>query len=108
MMKYRVDFDSLSWDSPVKGARFKVHKHGEKQLRLVEFSKEFAEPDWCGRGHIGYVLEGRADLDFNGKVETLHAGDGVFIPAGEQHKHKLKVLTDVVKFILVENSEPTA
>ena len=107
MRQHRVDFESLSWDSAVKGARFKVHGHEGKQLRLVEFTKEFAEPDWCGRGHIGYVIEGKADLDFNGKVETLRAGDGVFIPAGEQHKHKLKVLTDVVKFILVESAEPT-
>jgi len=106
MKKHRVDFESLSWDSPVKGARFKVQRHEGKQLRLVEFTREFAEPDWCRRGHIGYVIEGKADLDFNGKVETLRAGDGVFIPDGEQHKHKLKVRTDVVKFILVESAVP--
>ena len=107
MRPYRVNFKSLSWDSPVEGARFKVHRHEGKQLRLVEFSKEFVEPDWCSRGHIGYVLEGKAELDFSGRAETLCAGDGIFIPAGKHHKHKLKVVTDVVKFILVESSEPT-
>ena len=55
---------------------------------------------------MGHVLEGKADLNFNGRVETLSVGFGVFIPAGEQHKHKLKVFTDVSKFILVESAKP--
>jgi hypothetical protein len=32
---------------------------------------------------------------FNGTVETFGADDGIFIPAGEQPKHKLQVHTDV-------------
>jgi quercetin dioxygenase-like cupin family protein len=43
------------------------------------------------------------EIDFDGKVITLSEGDGLFIPAGEKHKHKAKALTDVVKVILVED-----
>jgi hypothetical protein len=29
---------------------------------------EFIEPDWCIKGHIGYILEGQIDISVGGKV----------------------------------------
>ncbi len=103
MEQYKVDFDSKSWETPAEGVRFKAYQQGGRKLRLAEFTKEFIEPDWCTKGHIGYVLEGQMEIDFDEKVLMFSEGDGVFIPAGEEHKHKGKVLTDTVKIILVED-----
>ena len=103
MEQYKVDFKSMSWDAPAAGVKCKAYQQGGRKLRLVEFAKEFVEPDWCTKGHIGYVLEGQMEIDFDGKVVAFRPGDGVFIPAGEEHKHKARVQTDVVKVILVED-----
>ncbi len=103
MEQYKVDFKSMAWESPAEGVRFKAYEQDGKKLRLVEFGKEFVEPDWCRKGHIGLILEGQMEIDFNGKVIAFGPGDGLFIPAGEEHKHKATVLTDVVKVILVED-----
>ena len=103
MEQYRIDFESMEWESPADGVRFKASEQGSKKLRLVEFFKEFVEPDWCTKGHIGYILEGQMEIDFDGKKELFCPGDGVFIPAGPEHKHKGRVLTDKVKAILVED-----
>jgi len=103
MEQYRIDFDSMPWQTPAVGVKFKAYEQGGRKLRIVEFAKEFVEPDWCTKGHIGYILEGQMEIDFDGKVIQFGPGDGVFIPAGEKHKHKGKVLTDVVKVILVED-----
>ena len=100
MKQYKIDFESMKWQTPAAGVRFKAYEQGGRKLRLVEFSKEFVEQDWCTKGHIGYVLEGRMKIDFDGKVTVFGPGDGVFIPAGE--KHKAKVLTDTATAILVE------
>ena len=102
-MNYKVDFESMEWETPVAGVRFKAFEPGGSKLRLVEFAKEFVEPDWCEKGHIGYILEGKMETDFNGESIVFGPGDGVFISAGPEHKHKGKVLTDVVKAILVED-----
>jgi len=102
MTTYNVDFASMPWDTPAQGVRFKVRQHEGKRLRVVEFFRDFVEPDWCLRGHIGYVLEGVLEVDFNGRQVSFHAGDGIFIPPGEAHKHKAKVITDVARLILVE------
>ena len=103
MEQHRIDFESLPWESPADGVRFKAYEQGSKKLRLVEFFKEFVEPDWCTKGHIGYILEGQMEIDFDGKIEVFGPGDGVFIPAGRQHKHKGRVLTEKVKAVLVED-----
>lgn len=52
----------------------------------MEFSEGFSEEDWCTKGHIGYVLEGRFSIDFNGKEIPFIAGDGIFITEGEESK----------------------
>jgi quercetin dioxygenase-like cupin family protein len=104
MEQYRIDFESMEWKSPVDSVRFKAYQKNGKKLRLVEFSKEFVEPDWCTKGHIGYILEGQMEIDFNGIKEVFGPSDGVFIPAGQEHKHKGRVLTDKVKAILVEEA----
>lgn len=103
MEQYKIDFESMLWETPAGGVRFKSYEQGGRKLRLVEFAKEFVEPDWCTKGHIGYVLEGQMEIDFDGKIIVFGPGDGIFIPAGEEHKHKAEVLTDVVKIILVED-----
>jgi quercetin dioxygenase-like cupin family protein len=101
MEQYKINFDSMSWQTPADGVKFKAYQQGGRKLRLVEFAKEFVEPDWCTKGHIGYVLEGQMEIDFDGEKVAFGPGDGVFISAGK--KHKAKVLTDVARVILVED-----
>jgi ethanolamine utilization protein EutQ (cupin superfamily) len=103
MERYKINFETMPWDTPVVGVRFKAYEQDNRRLRLAEFTREFIEPDWCTKGHIGYVLEGRMEIDFDGEVIAFGPGDGLFIPAGEKHKHKGRVLTDVVKVIFVED-----
>jgi quercetin dioxygenase-like cupin family protein len=103
MKQYKIDFESIEWEKPAEGVQFKAYERNGRKLRLVEFSKEFVEPDWCSKGHIGYILEGQMEIDFDGKKEVFGPGDGVFIPAGRQHQHKGRVLTDKVIAILVED-----
>ena len=103
--KRKVNFDSLPWQTPLPGARFKAFQQGNTLLRLVEFSKGFMEPDWCAKGHVGYVLEGEVDIDFDGKTVRFSAGDGLMIPKGKKDRHKAIVVTDIVRVILVEEGE---
>ncbi|MHC4425932.1 MAG: cupin domain-containing protein [Planctomycetota bacterium] len=103
MEQYKIDFESMPWQSPMAGLRFKAYEKDGRKLRLAEFSEEFVEFDWCTKGHAGYILEGQMEIDFDGKVIAFGPGDGVFIPSGEEHRHKGKALTDVVRVILVED-----
>jgi hypothetical protein len=47
MSKAKVDFASLPWEEPATGVRSKAVTRDGKKLRLVEFTSEFVEQDWC-------------------------------------------------------------
>lgn len=100
----KVDFDSMPWEIPTTGVRFKAYEQKGRKLRLAEFGRKFVELDWCTKSHIGYVLEGRMEIDFDGEAIAFGPGDGIFIPAGRAHKHKAKILTKSVRVVLVEDN----
>ena len=87
-MSHLVDFDAIPWNEPAKGVRSKAIVKGNQQLRLVEFSYGFVEPDWCLNGHAGYVIDGEFTNDYAGTLERYKTGDIIFIPKGENDKHK--------------------
>jgi quercetin dioxygenase-like cupin family protein len=104
MEQYKIDFESMAWESPAAGVKFKAYEQDGRKLRLAEFTKDFVEPDWCTKGHTGFILEGKMEIDFDGEKAVFGPGDGLFIPAGEEHRHKARTLTDTVKIFLVEDA----
>ena len=101
MSQYKVDFASMSWETPMDGLRFKATRQGGRQLRLVEYTKDM-EPHWCEKGHIGYLLAGQFEIRFEGEVAIYNPGDGIFILSGPEHKHMGIALTDLVRAVFVE------
>jgi len=101
--QYKVAFESLQWQDGIRGARFKVFRSGNKQLRLLEFTSEFIEPDWCEKGHVGFVVHGELEIDFRGTVMLYPEGSGLFIPAGSASAHKARSVTSTVQLFLVED-----
>lgn len=86
-----IAFRNMEWESPAPGIRYKSVSRNNRRIRLVEFSEEFDEEDWCTSGHAGYVLEGGLSVDFDGSVLEFSAGDGIFIPPGNDSRHKASV-----------------
>ena len=103
MDQNRILFDSLEWQDGIRGARFKAFRSGNKQLRLLEFTSEFVEPDWCEKGHVGFVIQGELEIDFRGQLVKYPEGSGIFIPAGLESAHKARSTTPTVLLFLVED-----
>ena len=101
----KVDFSRIPWQSPAPDVRFKSYQASGRKLRLVKFGKDFIENDWCTNGHIGYVLKGSLEIDFEATDTTVRytAGDGIFIEKGEDSRHKARILTESAMLILVED-----
>jgi len=101
MSRYKVDFDPIEWDSPIEGARQKAAVSFGRKLRLVEYSRSMPI-HWCDKGHFGYILEGRLEIEFENETHVFEQGDGVCIPDGSEHEHRAKVLSDVARVFFVE------
>jgi quercetin dioxygenase-like cupin family protein len=99
---FKVRFDSIEWQHALPGARFKAFRNRSKQLRLIEITSEFVEPEWCEKGHAGIVLKGELEIDFNGRVVRYPEGSGIFIPSGASSAHKARAISSTVLLFLVE------
>ena len=86
MLQYKVNFDNLEWEQTIDGVNYKITKYGNKQLRLIEYTKKMPS-HWCEKCHYGLVLAGELEIEFQNEKIIYKAGDGVFIPDGEEHKH---------------------
>lgn len=102
MQSYHVDFEAIPWDRPFPGIKQKVSQDGVRRLRLVEYDASMV-PHWCEKGHYGYLLEGRFEIEFDHAKMNFQAGDGVFIPEGPQHRHRAVVLSEKVVAVFVED-----
>lgn len=102
MEQYRILFDELEWQDGIRGARFKVFRSGNKQIRLLEFTSEFIEPDWCEKGHVGFVVQGELEIDFRGTVLRYPQGAVLNIPSGAKSGHKARSIAKVTQLFLVE------
>jgi len=102
MLQYKVVFDDLPWEQSMEGLRYKIYKYNNKQLRLIEYTEEMPL-HWCEKGHYGYILEGKFEIEYQNEKVIYQTGDGVFIPEGKKHKHRAKVLSDQVKVLFVED-----
>jgi quercetin dioxygenase-like cupin family protein len=97
-----VAWGAIPWEAGAPGVRSKTVVRGGKKLRLVEFTSAFVEPDWCTRGHAGLVLEGEMELNVDGRVVRLRAGDALMVPSGEAHRHRHHGTIATTRLFLVE------
>jgi quercetin dioxygenase-like cupin family protein len=101
-MQYKSEFDKMLWQVPMPGVRHKYFDQNGMRLRLVEYSKDMPA-HWCEKGHFGYVIEGKMEIEFENSKETYSDGDGIFLPNGPDHKHKAQTITEKATVFFVEN-----
>lgn len=102
---YKIQFEDLDWIVVNDKARYKIYKNDETQVRLIEFSQGLLHPDWCLKGHIGHVLEGKLEIKFASTTEVYECGDVLVVPDGENHRHIPKPLSPVVRLLSIEKPD---
>ena len=103
-MDYRLAFDDVKWEPTLDGtARLKRIVRDGKIFRLVELTPAAEHRHWCEVGHIGMIVEGDLEIDFDGDKINLHAGDAISIPDGANDRHRPRALSDRVVMFLIED-----
>ncbi len=100
---YKINFDQIDWDSPMAGLRHKYIDHGGQRIRLVEYSRDLP-PHWCEKGHCGYLISGKMEIEYPDRTIIYNQGDGIFIPDGPAHKHKGRVLSEQALVFFIEKA----
>jgi len=55
-------------------------------------------------GHYGYILKGRFEIEFADAARIFEEGTDVFIPDGDEHRHRARVLSRWCKVLFVEDA----
>ena len=100
MTHRRIVFPSLPWQA---GGDPLERKKGDPSapVILLEFAPGFADPNWCERGHSGYVFKGALRMEYEaGTDEDYGAGEGFHIEAGTRHRASNPGSTPVRLFIV--------
>jgi len=91
MSKYRIDPTELTWSDAAPGLKIVEMPTDLGTARLAIFTAGFRDADWCTSSHLGYCLEGEAEVAFeDAETVVFKAGDVVCIPAGARHKTTVK------------------
>jgi len=99
----RIDFSSLEWMewADVGTARAKTALIPGTRIRIIQFSPGFEQTGWCDKDHVGYVLEGRMETQFeDGRTIVYSEGDGIVIPGGHRHRSKNAGDDNVTLFVI--------
>ncbi len=105
-MDYRIAFENAEWEPTLDGtARLKRVVRGGKIFRLVELTPATVHAHWCEVGHVGLIVEGEMEIDFDGDVQQFRAGDALDIPHGKKDKHRPRALSDRALMFLIEEED---
>ena len=97
----RIDFPELVWmpgGHPLE--RKKVSP--TRPIGLLEFAPGFADPNWCERSHLIYVVSGRLSLEFTDGVQRFESGQSCLIDRGTRHRAQNDGEEAVIAFIASE------
>lgn len=72
----------------------------DRPAALLRFEPGFADPNWCERSHVIYVLAGTLELELRDGTRRVGAGDGCWLDAGTTHRARNAGSEPVVAFIV--------
>jgi quercetin dioxygenase-like cupin family protein len=106
----QVDFATLAWDGWASdvAARIKAEQADGRRVRLIELGPGFVEPQWCEKGHAGYVVSGQYVTDLDGDMWTLRAGQGFILPPGTRHRSRNTGAMPAIVFVVDLEAAPAA
>ena len=86
----------------MQGAHPLEHKKvcADRPAALLRVEPGFADPNWCERSHVIYVLAGTLELELRDGTRRVGAGDGCWLDAGTAHRASNSGDVPVVAFIV--------
>jgi len=82
-----VPFDAEQWAHEADGVRALVRDVDGTRWAVVDYAPGSGRPEWCSVGHLGFVLSGEIEYEFeSGGSIAARTGQGFVLPGGEPHR----------------------
>jgi quercetin dioxygenase-like cupin family protein len=101
----RIAFEEMAWTEIGSGARCRQAGAGGRRMRVLEITPDLVHPEWCEKGHAGFVLEGELELRFEDGAVQYRTGDGFIILSGQSDRHIPRALSSRTVLLLWEQED---
>jgi quercetin dioxygenase-like cupin family protein len=83
-----VRFGDIDWEQDVPGIQARERSVQGRRWAVVEYARAARRREWCLDGHVGYVLEGAIEYEFDdgGEVLTAGKGEAFCLSTGRAHR----------------------
>lgn len=83
-----IRFDTVAWVDGVPGIRAREATVEGRRWAIVEYGHAARRLDWCRDGHVGLVLTGAVEYEFEdgGPLLTVREGDAFQLATGRAHR----------------------
>ncbi len=98
-------FDSMPWEQGAHPLEQKKALAG-RGLAILKFAPGFADPSWCERSHVLYVLEGSLEVELADGTTTLRVGQCAELDRGTRHRVRNPGDVSVVVFVVSDRDGP--
>lgn len=84
----RVPFTQIEWADDVPGIRARETDVEGRRWAVVEYAPGARREEWCLDGHVGYVLEGAVEYEFDDDTDplTVSRGEAFTLSTGRGHR----------------------
>ncbi len=76
-------------DVPLSGVRAFLSQGSDHQILFMQFDEDVVLPEHSHEDQVGFVLEGKIELTYDGRKHTFKTGDRFHIEKGKPHSGKI-------------------
>jgi len=97
-----VALSELDWQADVEGIRVRELQVDGRRWALVEYAPGAHRDEWCKDGHVGVVLSGQIEYEFEDDGRSLSAtcGDAFTLSTGRGHRGRNTGDTATTLFVI--------
>ncbi len=94
----RAPFSRMEWSlaAPLESKK----TCADPRVSMLQFDPGFSDPNWCVNAHVGLVLSGSIELEFEDSGEVYGEGDAFVIHGGTRHRARNSGPSPVRLFIV--------
>ena len=82
-----IRLDTVEWADDVPGIRAREASVEGRRWAIVEYERGARRLEWCRDGHVGLVLTGAVEYEFeDGGGLTVRRGDAFQLATGRAHR----------------------
>jgi quercetin dioxygenase-like cupin family protein len=99
-----IEFSRVAWTQDVPGIRAREADVEGHRWAIVEYADGARREEWCLDGHVGLVLTGKVEYEFEdgGPSLTVGEGDAFALSTGRAHRGANRA-RETTRLFLIDN-----